>query len=94
MGNIRKSDVIRVGRMQKKRLEGMAAASNVSVREMLDALIDNADLLGVKVERNVDFNLLIDAEHRRRVEQYMTVAEAEKRFLESDEGRERNGSKE
>ena len=79
MGYISGSDVVRIGKLQKKRLEGLAATSNLTVREMLDALIDNADKLDVKVERRVNFNLLIDAEHRRRVEQYMTVAEVERR---------------
>jgi len=77
MGYIKKSDVVRIGKLQKKRLEGMAAANNVSIRILLDTLIDNADKLGVKVTRRVDFNTLIDAEHQRRVEQFPTLAEVE-----------------
>lgn len=89
MGYISKSDVVRIGKLQKKRLEGMAAASGVSVRDMLDTLVDNADQLGVSVERNVNFGLLIDAEHRRRIQQYPTVAEVE----QNERREERNGSK-
>jgi hypothetical protein len=84
MAHIRKSDVIRIGKLQKKKLEGMAAASNVSIRDFLDTLIDNADELKVEIRRKVDFNLLIDAEHTRRIEQYPTLAEVERR--------EKNGS--
>lgn len=87
MGYISKSDVVRIGKLQKKRLEGMAAASGVSVRDMLDTLVDNADQLGVSVERNVNFGLLIDAEHRRRIQQYPTVSNSSRSRTKRKKGR-------
>ena len=81
MTRIKKSDVIRIGTREKKRLEGMAAASGMSIREVMEMLVNNADRLGVTITRKVNFNALIDAEHERRIEQYPTVAQAEQEGL-------------
>ena len=85
MAHIRKSDVIRIGKLQKeKSWREWQQPAMFRSGIFLDTLIDNADELKVEIRRKVDFNLLIDAEHTRQIEQYPTVAEVERR--------EKNGS--
>ena len=71
--------VIRVGESQYKRLRAMADSHNLTMAEMLSALIDkikSADFEIKPAEINVD--VVIDEGFKKLVEQYKTVAQAER----------------